>query len=92
MATNAAIKIETSPARRRLILVLGGGKSGKTLWVRWLRETMRARGIRPLEADAGSVWRGIFYEKGGLRSSGWDPTSSDPIVVGQQLSGVVSSG
>ena len=44
MTTNAAIHIEAGPARRRLILALGRGKSGKTIWARWLAEAMRAKG------------------------------------------------
>src|SRR5208283_5679437 len=52
MNTNAVEKFEQETARRRLILALGRGKSGKTLWSRWLVETMRARGVMPVAADA----------------------------------------
>jgi hypothetical protein len=51
MNTNAVEKSENETARRRLILALGRGKSGKTLWSRWLVETMRARGLSPVAAD-----------------------------------------
>jgi len=51
MNTNAVEKFERETARRRLILALGRGKSGKTLWSRWLVETMRARGMNPVAAD-----------------------------------------
>ena len=52
MNTNAMMNIGDEAARRRLILALGRGKSGKTLWSRWLVETMRARGVSPVAADA----------------------------------------
>jgi hypothetical protein len=52
MHINTVMNIRDGPARRRLILALGRGKSGKTLWSRWLLETMRAGGIRPVAADA----------------------------------------
>ncbi len=52
MQTNAMKNIGDEAARRRLILALGRGKSGKTLWSRWLVETMRARGVSPVAADA----------------------------------------
>jgi hypothetical protein len=52
MHTNTMMNIRNEAARRRLILALGRGKSGKTLWSRWLIETMRARGMRPVAADA----------------------------------------
>jgi hypothetical protein len=52
MNTNTMMNIGDEAARRRLILALGRGKSGKTLWSRWLVETMRARGANPVAADA----------------------------------------
>ncbi len=52
MHTNTMMNIGDEAARRRLILALGRGKSGKTLWSRWLVETMRARGVSPVAADA----------------------------------------
>ena len=52
MHTNTVMNIGDEAARRRLILALGRGKSGKTLWSRWLVETMRARGVSPVAADA----------------------------------------
>src|ERR1700729_2088138 len=70
MTTNAAIHIEAAPARRRLILAWGRGKSGKTIWARWLTEVMRARGINPVVADADTVGTGLCrYEEGALRPS-----------------------
>ncbi len=51
MNTNAVEKFEQDSARRRLVLALGRGKSGKTLWSRWLIEKMRARGVNPVAAD-----------------------------------------
>ena len=96
MTTNAAIHIEAGPARRRLILALGRGKSGKTIWARWLTEAMRARGINPVMADADTVGTGLCrYEEGALRlcrndgeQSWWDAVLADsedrsgrPVVV-----------
>jgi hypothetical protein len=52
MHTNTVMNIEDEAARRRLILALGRGKSGKTMWSRWLVETMRVRGVSPVAADA----------------------------------------
>jgi hypothetical protein len=52
MQTKTVMNIGDEAARRRLILALGRGKSGKTLWSRWLVETMRARGVSPVAADA----------------------------------------
>src|SRR5580658_1418763 len=73
MTTNAAVHIEAAPARRRLILALGRGKSGKTIWARWLMETMRARGINPVVADADTDGTGLCrYEEGALRLYGHD--------------------
>ena len=70
MTTNVAINIETAPSRRRLILALGRGKSGKTIWARWLTEAMRARGINPVVADADTHGSGLCrYEEGALRLS-----------------------
>ena len=96
MTTNAAIHIEAGPARRRLILALGRGKSGKTIWARWLTEVMRARGVNPVVADADTVGTGLCrYEEGALRlsrndgeQSWWDAVLADsedrsgrPVVV-----------
>ena len=96
MTTNAAIHIEAGPARRRLILALGRGKSGKTIWARWLTEAMRARGINPVVADADTDGTGLCrYEEGALRlcrndgeQSWWDAVLADsedrsgrPVVV-----------
>ena len=96
MTTNAAIHIEAGPPRRRLILALGRGKSGKTIWARWLTEVMRARGINPVVADADTVGTGLCrYEEGALRlyrndgeQSWWDAVLADsedrsgrPVVV-----------
>jgi hypothetical protein len=97
MTTNVAINIETGPARRRLILALGRGKSGKTIWARWLAEAMRARGINPVLADADTDGTGLRrYEEGALRlyrhdgaiQSWWDAVLADsedrsgrPVVV-----------
>jgi hypothetical protein len=98
MTTNAAINIEAAPpAGRRLILAVGRGKSGKTIWARWLTETMRARGINPVVADADTVGTGLCrFEEGALRlsrqdgaiQSWWDTVLSDsedrigrPVVV-----------
>ena len=97
MTTNEAMNIEATPPRRRLILALGRGKSGKTLWARWLTEAMRARGINPVVADADTVGSGLCrYEEGALRlyrrdgaiQSWWDAVLADsedrigrPIVV-----------
>ena len=97
MTTNAAIHIEAGPARRRLILALGRGKSGKTIWARWLAEAMRARGINPVVADADTDGTGLCrYEESVLRlcrhngaeHSWWDAVLADsedrsgrPVVV-----------
>jgi len=101
MTTNAAIHIEAGPARRRLILALGRGKSGKTIWARWLTEVMRARGINPVVADADTVGSGLCrYEESALRpsrndgeQSWWDAVLADsedrsgrPVVVDFSLS------
>jgi hypothetical protein len=97
MTTNAAIHIEAAPGRRRLILALGRGKSGKTIWARWLTEVMRARGVNPVVADADTYGSGLCrYEEGALRlyrhdgaiQSWWDAVLADsedrsgrPVVV-----------
>ena len=96
MTTNVAMNIEAAPARRRLILALGRGKSGKTIWARWLTEAMRARGINPVVADADTYGSGLCrYEESVLRlcrNDGeqlwWDGVLSDsedrigrPVVV-----------
>lgn len=90
------IHIEAGPARRRLILALGRGKSGKTIWARWLMEAMRARGINPVMADADTDGSGLRrYEESALRlsrndgeQSWWDAILADgedrsgrPVVV-----------
>jgi hypothetical protein len=68
MTTNAAMDIETTPPRRRLILALGRGKLGKTLWARWLTEVVRVRGVNPVVADADTVGTGLCRnEEGALR-------------------------
>ena len=68
MTTNAAIHSEAAPARRRLILALGRGKSGKTIWTRWLMEAMRARGINPVVADGDSHGIGLCrYDESALQ-------------------------
>ena len=77
MTTNAAIHIEAGPPRRRLILALGRGKSGKTIWARWLTEVMRARGVNPVVADADTVGTGLCrYEEGALRPVADDGANS----------------
>jgi hypothetical protein len=97
MTMNAAIHIEAAPARRRLILALGRGKSGKTIWARWLTEVMRARGLNPVVADGDTFGSGLCrYEEGALRlyrhdgaiQSWWDAVLADsedlsgrPVVV-----------
>ena len=35
-----------------MILALGRGRTGKTLWSRWLVEAIRAKGVSPVVADA----------------------------------------
>jgi len=101
MTTNAAIHIEAAPTRRRLILALGRGKSGKTIWARWLAEAMRARGINPVVVDADTDGTGLCrYEESALRlcrndgeQSWWDAVLADsedrsgrPVVVDFSLS------
>ena len=97
MTTNAAMNIEATPPRRRLILALVRGKSGKTLWARWLTEVMRARRVNPVVADADTVGTGLCrYEEGALRlrrhvgaiGPWWDDVLADgedrsgrPVVV-----------
>jgi hypothetical protein len=97
VTTNAAIHIEAGSARRRLILALGRGKSGKTIWARWLTEVMRARGVNPVVADTDTFGTGLCrYEEGALRlyrhdgaiQSWWDAVLADsedlsgrPVVV-----------
>jgi hypothetical protein len=90
------MNIEATLARRRLILALGRGKSGKTIWARWLTEVMRAGGINPVVADADTYGGGLCrYEEGALRlnrndgeHTWWDAVLSDsedrigrPVVV-----------
>jgi hypothetical protein len=97
MTTNAAINIEAGPPRRRLILALGRGKSGKTIWARWLTEVMRVRGVNPVVVDADTDDGGLCrYEEGVARLCGhegeevawWDAVLADsedrigrPVVV-----------
>src|ERR1700730_667184 len=96
MTPPAAIHSEAEPPRRRLILALGRGKSGKTIWARWLTEVMRARGINPVVADADTDGTGLCrYEESALRpsrndgeQSWWDAVLADsegrigrPVVV-----------
>jgi hypothetical protein len=59
MSTNAMMKTEEGAERRRLILALGRGRSGKTLWSRWLLEAMRDRGVSPVVADGDRITRGL---------------------------------
>jgi hypothetical protein len=71
MQTNTVMNIGDEAARRRLILALGRGKSGKTLWPRWLVETMRARGVSPVAADADWSTPGLSrHDKGAVRLGG----------------------
>jgi len=72
MHTNTVMNIGDEAARRRLILALGRGKSGKTLWSRWLVETMRARGVSPVAADADflTLKSEMLWQPHRLRSSG----------------------
>jgi hypothetical protein len=58
---------------RRLILALGRGKSGKTLWSRWLVETMCARGLSPVAADADTVTHGLSRHHDGAMCLGSEP-------------------
>jgi hypothetical protein len=68
MNTNTVMNIGDEAARRRLILALGRGKSGKTLWSRWLVETMRARGVSPVAADADWSTPGLSrHDEGAVR-------------------------
>ena len=70
MHTNTVMNIGDEAARRRLILALGRGKSGKTLWSRWLVETMRARGVSPVAADADWSTPGLSrQDEGAVRLS-----------------------
>jgi hypothetical protein len=70
MHTNTVMSIGDEAARRRLILALGRGKSGKTLWSRWLVETMRARGVSPVAADADWSTPGLSrHDEGAVRLS-----------------------
>jgi hypothetical protein len=59
MKTNVQARIGYDAGRRRLILALGRGQSGKTLWSRWLVEAMRARGMRPVAVDADGITHGL---------------------------------
>jgi hypothetical protein len=68
MHTNTVMNIGDEAARRRLILALGRGKSGKTLWSRWLVETMRARGVSPVAADTDWSTPGLSrHDEGAVR-------------------------
>jgi hypothetical protein len=73
MNTNAMMNVGPGKARRRLILALGRGKSGKTLWSRWLVETMCARGLSPVAADADTVTRGLSRHHDGALCLGSEP-------------------
>jgi hypothetical protein len=66
MSMNAMMDIGQPAARRRLILALGRGRSGKTLWSRWIVEAMRAKGVRPVAADADSITRGLARHDEGV--------------------------
>jgi hypothetical protein len=74
MQTNMVMNIRVEPARRRLILALGRGKSGKNLWSRWLLETMRAGGARPVVADADRSWWKTVLASG-------EELAARPVVV-----------
>ena len=52
---------------------MGRGKSGKTLWARWLTEAMRARGVNPGVVDADTDDGGLCrYEEDAARLRGDD--------------------
>jgi hypothetical protein len=63
MTTNV---VEAAPARRRLILALGRGKSGKTIWARWLTEAIRGSGINPVVVDADTDDVGLCRDEEGV--------------------------
>jgi hypothetical protein len=68
MSTNAVMHLGEPAARRRLILALGRGRSGKTIWSRWIVEAMRARGKSPVAADADDITHGLSRDdEGALR-------------------------
>jgi hypothetical protein len=68
MRTNPVPNIGDEATRRRLIFALGRGKSGKTLWSRWLVETMRARSVSPVPADADWGTPGLSrHDEGAVR-------------------------
>ncbi len=70
MHTNTVMNIGDQASRRRLILALGRGKSGKTMWSRWLVETMRGRGVSPVAADADWSTPGLSrHDEGAVRLS-----------------------
>jgi hypothetical protein len=53
MNSNQLMNIEAAPPRRRMVLALGRGKSGKTLWVRWRAHPAVREAI---EHGAGVAW------------------------------------
>ena len=68
MNSNEVMNIEVAPPRRRMVLALGRGKSGKTLLVRWLIEITRARGLNPVVSDADTDEARLSrYEEGAAR-------------------------
>ena len=80
MTTHVVMRVnDVEPARRRLVLALGRGKSGKTLWSRWLVEKMRAEGVNPVVGDAdGDTSCGVgrndveaVIRKGGIPVQSW---------------------
>jgi hypothetical protein len=91
MNSNEVMNIEAAPPRRRMILALGRGKSGKTLWARWLTEMMHARGVSPVVVDADTDEVGLSrYEVGAARDEvegiwWWDAILEDrsgcPVVA-----------
>jgi hypothetical protein len=74
MTTNSVLKVENEPARRRLILALGRGFSGKSLWSRWLVETMRLKGVSPVVGDADYVTHNLsrHVDDAIVLGKGWD--------------------
>jgi hypothetical protein len=73
MQTNTLTKIGEKEERRRLILTLGRGYSGKTLWSRWLVEAMHARGVSPVAADADNITHGLSRHNDGALRLGSEP-------------------
>ena len=92
MQTNTVMNIGDEAARRRLILALGRGKSGKTLWSRWLVETMRARGVSPVAADADWSTPGLSRHDEGAVRLGSEPQADrnwwkTVLANGEELAG-----